>query len=235
MATVGQIMSQPVFGCFPDEPAADALEYLQMLNIHAAPVFDEVGRHPLGVVAVSDLLGDLGRDRVRDRMSEPARFVVQGAPVSAAAQMIVETGFHHVVVVDDRQRVVGILSAVDVLRAVLAPPTDTPLVEGLSDLDWTAIERLSDPGASAAPEGPGVLVLLRTDDGHPPTITWAEACEVVRDRVLDLREDPPPRLARLLESDRLRYRAAAVADPSERRRVLQRILAHTAHAHAHEA
>lgn len=232
MAIVQQIMSRPVFGCAPGEPASDALEYLQMLNIHAAPVLEEATGRPIGIVTVSDLLGDLTRATVGDRMSEPVLFVVEGTPISRAAEVIVATGYHHLVVVDDRERAVGFLSAVDVLRAVMDPPADEPMLPGLTELEWTAVERLSDPGLSAAPEGPGVLVLMRADHGHTPTITWAETCDSVQGRLLDLRENPPPRLARLLESDRLRYRAASVPDPAARRRVLQRILAHAAHADA---
>jgi CBS domain-containing protein len=228
MATAAQIMSRPIFGCEPDEPAESALAYLQMLDIHAAPVLDPESGRPVGIVTIGDLIGDLKGVPVRDRMSHPVTTVVEGATLARVREIFVETGYHHLCVVDDLGSAVGFISAIDALRSIVSPPREPAVLPELADLEWTEAERLTDSGLTAAPSGPGVIVLLRVDGDRVPAITWAETCGSVRGRLIALRDDPPARLARLLESDRLRFRAAAVADDAARRRVLKRVLAKNA-------
>ena len=85
MASVQDIMTPQLFSLWPDDSAAEALDYLGMLNIHAAPVLDEETHEPLGVISIGDLTGNLATARVRDRMSTPARVTIDTAAVRDAA------------------------------------------------------------------------------------------------------------------------------------------------------
>lgn len=228
MTIVREIMTRQLFSCVSGEPASDALEYLMMLNIHAAPVLDEETHEPAGMISLSDLTGDLHDQTVGSRMSHPAAFVLQTAPTGEAARIIAHTGFHHLVVVDGDHRAVGFVSAIDVIRAQQgwtrpgAAPAEPP--PAAPDLEWSADERLTETGLLAAPEGPGLFVLLRVPDDLPPTVLWAQATSDLRRRLSDLLDDPPPRLARYVERGQLHFRAAAVPDEAKRRAALSSVL-----------
>ncbi len=219
-------MTPQLFSLCPDDAAAEALDYLQMLNIHAAPVVDEASHEPLGVISISDLTGELGPHQVQDLMSTPARVTILSAAVHEAAQQIAETGLHHLVVVDDGGSAVGFLSVVDVVRALLQPSegAEASPVEVDSPLEWSDREALSETGLLAAPDGPGVFVLLKVDPGKAEVFVWAEETENVRARLATIRSDPSPRLARFIEADRLRFRAAAAKTEDERAAVLRSVV-----------
>lgn len=228
MTVVREIMTRQLFSCVPGEGADGALEYLMMLNIHAAPVLDEDTHEPIGMISLSDLTGDLRELTVGDRMSYPAAFVLQSAPASEAARIIAHTGFHHLVVVDGEHRAVGFVSAIDVIRAQEgwtrpgAPPVEPP--PAAPELEWSADEKLTETGLLAAPEGAGLFVLLRVPDDLPPTVLWAQATRDLRGRLAELLADPPPRLARYCERGHLHFRAASAPDEAQRQAALASVL-----------
>ncbi len=76
----------------------------------------------------------------------------------------------------------------------------------------------------AAPEGAGVFVLMRVPDDLPATVIWAQSSSDLRQRLTELVEQPPPRLARYIERGQLHFRAAEVDDEKHRRQVLSAIL-----------
>ena len=236
MTVVREIMTRQLFSCVPAEQASDALDYLMMLNIHAAPVLDEAIHEPLGMIALSDLTGDLSGESIEGRMSRPAAFVLETAPVGEAARVIAHTGFHHLVVVDGEHRAVGFVSAIDVIRSQEGwtrpgAPAAEP-APAAPELEWSAQQKLTETGLLAAPEGPGVLVLLRVPDDLPPTVLWAQTTGDLRGLLTDLYESPPPRLVRYVERGHLCFRAAAVPDPEERKEALLSLLRGSAHLEA---
>lgn len=226
-------MSPQLFSCGPAEPASDALDYLMMLDIHAAPVLDEATHEPLGMIALSDLTGDLSEETVEQRMSRPAVFVLQTAPVGEAARIIAQTGFHHLVVVDGEHRAVGFISAIDIVRSTLGWNRPGASAEepapAAAQLEWSASQQLTEIGRQAAPEGPGVLVLLRVPQDLPPTMLWVQSTNDLRGLLGEFLDDPPPRLARYLERGHLHFRAAAVPELSQRSAALLSLLRSSAH------
>jgi CBS domain-containing protein len=221
-------MTPQLFSCVPGEAASGALEYLMMLNLHAAPVLDEDTHEPVGMISLSDLTGELGDQTVGSRMSYPAAFVAQAAPVGEAARAIAHTGFHHLVVVDAEHRAVGFVSAIDVIRAQQGwtrpgAPSAEP-APAAPELEWSGEEKLSETGILAAPEGAGIFVLLRVPEDLAPTVLWAQATTDLRKRLGELLRDPPPRLARYLERGHLCFRAAAVPDEARRHAALASVL-----------
>lgn len=226
MASVHDIMTRQLFSLWPGDTATEALDYLRMLNIHAAPVLDEHTHEPIGVISIGDLTGELAIAKVSDRMSTPARVTIETAAVHEAAQSIAETGLHHLVVVDEDRRAVGFLSVVDVLKALLNPSegAEKAPVPVAGGLEWSDHQKLSASGMLAAPDGPGVFVLLKVDPGRPEVFAWVEESDNVRARLESLLSDPPPRLARFIEADRIRFRAATAESQSQRDQVLREVV-----------
>ena len=74
------------------------------------------GGRPVGVVSLRDLL----RDDPPHHATSPAFSIVATTTVEAAARALAETDYHHLVVVDEKSgRAVGMISSVDLLRALL--------------------------------------------------------------------------------------------------------------------
>jgi len=226
--TVKELMNRQVFSCRAEEDAQDALEYLLTLGVHAAPVLDD-GRC-VGVVSVSNLVGDLAGSKVRDRMSGPAACIGINATLHEAAGRMADTEFHHLVVLDTDGRVAGFVSALDVLRAVTGRggrhPTGTANYDPESALEWSRDAWLDREHASRALDGPGVLVLIAGEPGAASaTIAWAEAAENVRTRLLSILEHPPARVTWHLRGGPLSFRCAPVVGPARRRQAFGAILA----------
>ncbi len=128
-----QIMSRPVTVVQQSTPVSAAWRLLQEQQIQQAPVVDE-GRRLVGMVSERELLTvidiDAGRvvenlqRRVADVMRSP---VITAAPVTdirRIAAVMLEGGLPALPIVDEQERIVGIVSRSDILRAVM---TDPPL------------------------------------------------------------------------------------------------------------
>jgi len=84
------------------------------------PVVDAEGK-PIGVVTKTDLLraeerGDGAESQVHAIMTDLAIAVHEGMSIAQASALMAYEGVHRIPVVDDEQRVVGVLSALDVLH-----------------------------------------------------------------------------------------------------------------------
>lgn len=131
----------------PDDTVKDALDLLIANAVAALPVVDEANRC-VGVISSSDLLGvaqERGEDLeainaaegltrelliehleradfsdliVKDAMTPTPIVIGPEAPLSEAARIMVEYGIHHLAVIENRHRFLGVLSAFDVLRAL---------------------------------------------------------------------------------------------------------------------
>ncbi|MBF0218950.1 MAG: CBS domain-containing protein [Gammaproteobacteria bacterium] len=128
-----QIMSHPVISVQQSDPVADAWRVLRQRGIHQAPVLDEAQRL-VGVVNERDLLTaiDIDGDRILETLKRQVRDVMTSPVVAAAtvtdirriAAVMLEGGFSAIPILNDKGRIVGIISRTDVLRAVM---TDPPL------------------------------------------------------------------------------------------------------------
>lgn len=121
MMKVDAIMTREVCSVRPSEPAAHALEYLRSMHVSGAPVPDLENR-PVGVVAWNDLVDAPPGALVVDCMSVPPVMVSEGDHVREAARRIAVTGHHRLVVVGPSGHVVGVVSALDVVRALVTMP-----------------------------------------------------------------------------------------------------------------
>jgi CBS domain-containing protein len=124
---VRDAMTSPIRACSPDLPLASAAELMAAERIHCLAVARapaKVGNGHLGVITDLDLVaaasdsGLAGRT-VADVAAAPAFTIASDAHLSEAASLARDLGTHHLVVVEpDAGRPVGVLSTLDLLRAL---------------------------------------------------------------------------------------------------------------------
>jgi CBS domain-containing protein len=122
--TVANLMTRSPVIVRDDEPVASVAGFLSNHGIAGLPVVDERGRL-IGVISATDLVrarvsilrgtGWLGL-LVRDIMTSPARTIAASAPFEEAARLMTEHRVHRLVVVDRRDRPIGVLSQSDIVR-----------------------------------------------------------------------------------------------------------------------
>lgn len=163
-------------------------------------------------------------------MHIPAVSVGRDASIADAASALDEANLHHLVVVDGDGKAVGMLSSLDVVRALSGKPVRHPDAfphRDPSGVAWSDPVELDPDHSGAAPDGPGLFVLVYGSARRPEIPVWAEAASNVRTRIDELLSIPQtdsPLLARILERDvsHLRFRAARVSDPADRDAALRR-------------
>jgi CBS domain-containing protein len=222
--TVNEIMNRELLSLRLDEPVDRAQSYILALGITGAPIVDAEGR-PLGVLSLRDCIGRPPGTTARQCMTSPASTVRDDAPIAEAAKTLVDARRHRLVVVGANGHAVGMVSAVDVVAALLGEPVVHPAAfphhDRATGLTWTDDTPLEMSRVEVAPEGPGLLVLVRGAAGQPERIVWAEATHELRSRLVDLLSLPQtPALTAILELTGLRYRAASVPEGGERQRAL---------------
>lgn len=228
--TVAEVMNRELFTLRPDEHLDSAVRFLVSLSIGGAPVVENA--IPIGMVSIHDLLARREGGSVRDRMIAPVLTTLGDASIEEAAYAMGERGEHRIVVVDGVGRAIGIASAIDLLRGmqgipVTHPPT-FPHFDPATGLKWTDDMAFNRAHAEQAPEGPGLIVLIRGGAGVRERVIWAEGCEDIRTRLAIMIEntpDEPITLKQLLmRKDGLRFRAAPSKSDADKRRALKRIL-----------
>lgn len=90
-------------------------------GVTAIPVLDDSHR-PVGVVSLRDL------DRIGHvEPSSPVFVVKSEATIEEGARILIDSGMHHLVVVDEDGVAVGMVSAIDFVRAFSGRPTTHPV------------------------------------------------------------------------------------------------------------
>jgi CBS domain-containing protein len=229
--TAGELKSPALFSLRPEDPIERAADYLLSMGVNGAPVLDDEA-HPVGVVSLAHLLATRVGEQVADRMTRPAIVVRDEQQLEDAARVMVGSGVPRLVVVDTDGRASGVLTALDVIGALLGVASGAQVFVNLdprSGIAWTEDHALSVAELGVAPSGPGLLALVRGGGEVELTVVWSEAAHNVRKRLWDMVSHPDretPQLARLLESCRdLRFRAASVPDAQTRRTALEQLRA----------
>lgn len=220
---VHEIMNRETL-MFPAElTVEEALADLAALGVSGAPVVDAAGK-PIGVVSWRDLVSGSRTASISERMTTPVITAAGGETIAHAADLLAERGIHRLFVVDGQGALIGALSIIDVLRALTGKPVRHPAafphLRNASGVTWTDDEPFEVTAAEAAPDGPGVLLLIESVVGERDDVVLVETPASVRARLVELLSVPQsdrPDLARLLEHpSRLRFRAAAVEDDARR-------------------
>jgi arabinose-5-phosphate isomerase len=128
MLTVGDIMSKNVFTVDADASAFEAAWGFTRLHIGGAPVRDREG-NLIGVLTKGDLTNPepaqwiKGEATVGDLMNPDVLAVYKDDPALAAAASMAERNIHRVVVLDEEQRLVGIVTSMDFVKAIASGRT----------------------------------------------------------------------------------------------------------------
>jgi CBS-domain-containing membrane protein len=125
MLTVRDIMTANVFTVDADASAEEAAWGLTRRHIGGAPVRDSRG-NVIGVLSKGDLVNPepsqwiRGEPTVGDLMNPDVLAVYPEDPALAAAAGMVQRNIHRVIVLDEEQRMIGIVSSMDIVKAVAA-------------------------------------------------------------------------------------------------------------------
>lgn len=114
---VNELMSESVLTTQPHQTVDHVRQMMEKNRISSVPVVDTDGQ-PVGIVSSTDLAQDLkGGSPVSKLMTEKVYVVPQYEDVSIAARIMRNHNIHRVVVTHEK-KVVGILSAFDLLKLV---------------------------------------------------------------------------------------------------------------------
>lgn len=128
--TAAELMTPNPVSIGQNATIREAASFLTGRGISAAPVIDDAGR-PVGVVSRSDLIvsyqtAQSGRVPVQTLMTPTVFCVDPDAPAWEVVGMMVDLGVRRLFVVDDNGVLVGVISALDVLRHLCPRKRETP-------------------------------------------------------------------------------------------------------------
>lgn len=131
--TAQDVMTRVVVTVAPDESPLMAWELMRRTGVHHIPVVS-AGQRLHGLLSTQDLtetctgtLADVSRRQVGDLVkSERTPRVRLDRPLDAVAETMLDSARDAVPVVDEHGRVVGVITVVDVLRAVAGRITPEP-------------------------------------------------------------------------------------------------------------
>ncbi len=242
--TVKEIMNSELLSFRETDVAERALGHILAFDITAAPVLDAEG-HPLGVASMRDLLSRDAATTVAECMTRPAATILETESVDGAAQSIAKQGVHRLIVVDGTGRATGVVSALDVVCALIGRPVRHPApfphYDKALDVFWTDDMLLESAELDAIPNGPGVLALVSGGQHRSENIVWAEAVHSLPARLAELNARPASEnrdLLRIMQHEpNLRVRASHIPSQSKREEVASALMAGAANAwmpqHAH--
>ena len=125
MLTVRDIMTANVYTVEADASAEEAAWGLTRRHIGGAPVRDSRG-NLVGVLSKGDLVNPepsqwiKGEATVGDLMNPDVFAVYAEDPALAAAAGMVQRNMHRVIVLDEEQKMIGIVTSMDIVKAVAA-------------------------------------------------------------------------------------------------------------------
>ncbi|MFJ6015884.1 CBS domain-containing protein [Streptomyces sp. NPDC092952] len=119
---VGRLMTDDVVSALPETSFREVAKLLAEHDVTGLPVMDEDDR-VVGVVSESDLLSRRALT-AGELMSAPAVTVHAEEPVADAARLMVRRGVERLPVVDEEERLVGIVTRRDLLRVFLRPDAE---------------------------------------------------------------------------------------------------------------
>ena len=127
MRTVRDIMTTDVITLTPQATIRDAMEALSINHLGGIPVV--VGERVVGVVSMTDIVGFIVEDAgledentldqhtVSELMTYQVFGVAPSTSITIAAAIMRKRGIHRVLVMDD-ERLIGIVSALDIVQLV---------------------------------------------------------------------------------------------------------------------
>jgi CBS domain-containing protein len=134
--TVGEVMHPGVLTCPPEAPLRQVARMMATYHIHAVVVYPDEESSDVasvwGVVSDSDLAAAAAADDIDGRAAgasarTPAVTVMRGDSLQRAAEQMRLYDVNHLVVVSSSaRRPIGVLSTLDLARAIALEPGFTP-------------------------------------------------------------------------------------------------------------
>jgi predicted transcriptional regulator len=127
--TVDQIMTRKLLTIASDASLEDAAWGLALKRVQGSPVKDDTGR-VIGILSRNDvgviarLPGAREALKASDAMTRVLYAVRVGDTVKEAARRFVETGCQELVVLDEEEHMVGLLTQTDLVRLLLRADLD---------------------------------------------------------------------------------------------------------------
>jgi CBS domain-containing protein len=115
---VAEVMTRAVVAADQMETLGEIRELMSSNALRSVPVLDPEG-HPVGVVSLGDLIDGHKDDALISAvMTKDVVMIGPENSVAEAASQMLLNYVHHLVVVDDRMRAIGVVSALDLLGEV---------------------------------------------------------------------------------------------------------------------
>lgn len=116
------IMSKKVLVALAEDPLTNVADFMRKNNIGSIAVVDSEGKL-IGILTERDILkavsdGNLNA-KVKDYMTTKVIGIKKSATEWEAAEVMLENGFRHLPIVDDDNKVIGIISIRDLAKQIL--------------------------------------------------------------------------------------------------------------------
>lgn len=119
---IERIMTKKVFVAMPDDPLVNVADFMRRNNIGSIAVINAEGKL-VGILTERDIVRAVSEGRldakVKDYMTSEVIGVKKETSEWEAAEVMLERGFRHLPVVDDNNKVIGIVSIRDIARGLL--------------------------------------------------------------------------------------------------------------------
>jgi len=115
-------MTKKVFVAMPDDPLVNVADFMRRNNIGSIAVINAEGKL-VGILTERDIVRAVSEGRLDAKVKEYMTAEVIGVKKETseweAAEVMLERGFRHLPVVDDNNKVIGIVSIRDIARGLL--------------------------------------------------------------------------------------------------------------------
>ncbi len=224
--TAAEIMERDFVHASQGGSVFGLLRQMDDRHLGSAPVLDGEGR-PVGSATVRELESCHDIEELADHLTLTAVSVDQNTSIEAAARALAEQHADSLVLVNERGVAVGVLSALDLLRAVLGlnagQQDPTKPAAAKREVAWRHAGPLEVTAAHRAPEEPGIILLSSGVDAETSRPVWVEPSLNIRERLdqmLRAPQDDPALEALLAVYPRaLRFRCLVVHDAQRRARL----------------
>jgi len=119
---IEHIMTKKVFVAMPDDPLVNVADFMRRNNIGSIAVINAEGKL-VGILTERDIVRAVSEGRLDAKVKEYMTAEVIGVKKETseweAAEVMLERGFRHLPVVDDNNKVIGIVSIRDIARGLL--------------------------------------------------------------------------------------------------------------------
>ena len=118
---VKDLMTKDIICIPPSSTLLDASKLMKVKRISALPIMK--GGHLKGIITTTDVLNiySVEEERkldpwtpIKEFMTSPVQTIHENESIKKASEMMKENKFHHLLVRDDSNKVVGIISALDI-------------------------------------------------------------------------------------------------------------------------